>query len=115
VTGVKVDLAALVAGTGLGVTDAAKSATTDAYSTLRDLLRGRLVGRPHALEALEAVAHETGEWAPQVRADLEESGVGRDPAILEAAQRLLNAADSQGSRAGKDRGRSARGEGHAGR
>jgi hypothetical protein len=64
--------AALAAGAGAGVSDAAKAGVRDAYDALRALLRRRLTGG-------------TG-WTG---ASLEGSGVDRDEEILAAARQVL--------------------------
>jgi hypothetical protein len=68
-TGLDLIMAALVAGAGAGVNDAAKTGVHDAYEALRALLRRRMAGRPGT--------------------DVETSGADRDEEILAAARRVL--------------------------
>jgi hypothetical protein len=101
VTGVDLILAALAAGAGLGVSDAAKAAVLDAYTGLRDALRRRLVGRDGLQNVLDAAPDEGGTWSAGVAAELEQSGVAADASIVEAARRLLALTDPAGTAAGK--------------
>ena len=100
-TCVEVVLAALAAGAGAGLTEAATTAVTDAYTALRDLLRARLAGRRRSLEVLAEPPADTVTLAEELGPALDESGAGRDQAVLDAARRLLAAADPRGSQAGK--------------
>lgn len=99
--GVEVIIAALLAGATAGSTDVAKAAVTDAYSGLKNLLRGRLAGRPQAQEALDAQEIKPGRWQAVLSADLTDSGADSDEQILAAARRLLELVDPHGMRAGK--------------
>jgi hypothetical protein len=100
VTGVEVILAALAAGAGVGVSDAAKTAVLDAYTGLRDAIRSRLVGR-RGEQVLDAAQSEPGVWDVELTALLEESGAASDGEILAAARRMLALADPDGTTAGK--------------
>ncbi|GAA3256917.1 hypothetical protein ACFO1B_48635 [Dactylosporangium siamense] len=92
-TGVEVIVAALVAGSAAGSSDAAKSVITDAYTGLRDALRRRLAGRRAAVETLDAVETDPQVWRARLGGALTESGADRDEQVLAAARRLLEAAD----------------------
>ncbi|WP_173054770.1 RIP homotypic interaction motif-containing protein [Phytohabitans houttuyneae] len=102
-TGVEVILAALAAGTGVGVSDAAKAAVLDAYTGLRDVLRRRLASREGPQEMVDVAPDETGAWKADLAAELERSAAAEDAAILDAARRVLTLADPAGIAAGKYR------------
>ncbi|MFD6666268.1 hypothetical protein ACFWDK_28385 [Micromonospora chalcea] len=101
VTGVEVIIAALVAGATAGSTDVAKTAVTDTYLGLKNLLRSRLANRPSAREALNARETEPGRWQAALGDGLTESGADTDEQVLAAARRLLELTDPDGARAGK--------------
>ncbi|WP_329100814.1 hypothetical protein OG792_19305 [Micromonospora sp. NBC_01699] len=99
-TGVEVIIAALVAGATAGSTDVAKTVITDTYTGLKNLLRGRLAGRPEAQEVLDAHETEPGRWQATIGDDLADSGADTDEEVLAMAHRLLNLADPHQIRAG---------------
>jgi hypothetical protein len=100
-TGIEVVLAALAAGAGVGVSDAAKAAVLDAYGGLHTAIRRRLAGRRKSQQVLEAITSEPDVWRAEVAAVLEESGAAGDEDVLAAARRLLAVADPDGTAAGK--------------
>ncbi|MDG4763309.1 hypothetical protein O7632_04180 [Solwaraspora sp. WMMD406] len=100
-TGVEAIIAALVAGAAAGSTDVARTVVTDTYGGLKNLLRGRLAGRPQAQEALEAREVEPGRWQAVLAENLAECGADTDERILAAARRLLELADPIGAGAGR--------------
>jgi hypothetical protein len=102
-TGTEVIVAALAAGAVAGSTEMARSAVTDAYTGFKNLLRGRLVGRDAAQQALDAVETEPGRWRALLGTDLAESGADDDERVLAAARGLLDLTDPEGVRAGKYR------------
>ncbi|MEV7231298.1 hypothetical protein AB0M79_30415 [Polymorphospora sp. NPDC051019] len=73
----------------------------DTYGGLKNLLRGRLAGRPQAQEALEAREVEPGRWRAVLGDDLADSGADTDERILAAARRLLELADPNGAGTGR--------------
>lgn len=87
---ISIIIAALIAGAAAGTTDAAKTAITDAYDSLKSKLRRASNDDPES-EAL-VVRHVT-ELAPSSETALREQlvrlGVANDPAIVEAARTVL--------------------------
>ncbi|MFG2039684.1 hypothetical protein [Dactylosporangium sp. NPDC048998] len=71
-------LAALVAGAAAGGQDAAKTAVTDTYVGLRDMLHRRLTGRTDVEHVLDASETDRGVWQARLGADLAATGVDRD-------------------------------------
>jgi hypothetical protein len=94
---VEVITAALAAGAGAGVKDTASAAIKDAYAGLKALLKHRLDGR--LVQALDAEETEPGVWQARIGDALAESGAADDTQILEAARRLLAAADPDKAKA----------------
>jgi hypothetical protein len=101
VTGVEVIIAALVAGATAGSTEVAKTVIADAYTGLKNLLRGRLADRPAAREALDACETEPDCWEAVLGDELTESGADTDEQVLATARRVLEQADPDGTRAGR--------------
>jgi hypothetical protein len=101
VTGIELIMAALAAGAGTGVSDAAKTAVLDAYNGLRDVLRRRLAGHHRAVEVLDAGQTDLREWQARLGVELAATGADHDDDILAAAHRLLKLADPSGAPAGK--------------
>jgi hypothetical protein len=94
-------LTALAAGAGAGLTDTASSAVKDAYGSLKALVKKRLAGRPDADLVLARHEKAPQTWQAPLAAELDESGAGRDPDLMEAAQALMSLVDEAGTRAGK--------------
>lgn len=103
VAGVEVIIAALVAGATAGSTDVAKTVITDAYTGLKNLLRGRLADRPAARKALDAQETDSGRWRAVLGDALTESGADADERVVAAARRLLALTDPDGLQAGRYR------------
>jgi len=101
VSGVEVIVAALAAGAVAGLSEVARTVVVDAYAALKDLLRGRLAGRPEAQQALEGRETEPGRWRAVLGDALTASGADADEQVLAAARRLLAVADPDGTRVGK--------------
>jgi hypothetical protein len=93
-------VAALAAGAVAGVQNTATEAVMDAYAGLKALVRQRLAGRESGEQALARHADDP-ERGRVLEAELVEAGAGEDPALLDAARRLLAMVDPAGSRAGK--------------
>jgi len=91
---------ALVAGASAGVSGTASTAVSDAYAWLKSLLARRFLGRQPAVDALNGVDAEPEVWAPRLATELTETGAA-DQTVVEAARRLLEAADPAGTLAGK--------------
>jgi hypothetical protein len=97
---VEVITAALAAGAGVGVKDTASAAVKDAYTGLKALLQRRLGAQgEEVVQALEADETEPGVWQARIGDALVGSGAIDDQLILDAAQRLLTAADPDQARA----------------
>ena len=93
---------ALAAGASAGLTEAATSAVKDAYTSLRALVSRLFAGRPVAEAVVEEHAKApTGPYREALTAELERAGAGSSPEIVAAAQRLMEAVDPDGARAGK--------------
>jgi hypothetical protein len=92
---VEVIVAALAAGAGAGVKDTASAAVQDAYTSLKDILKGKLAGRAAAVQALEADETESDVWQGRIGGALTAAGVADDDQILDTARRLLTAADPE--------------------
>jgi hypothetical protein len=97
---VEVITAALAAGAGVGVKDTASAAVKDAYAGLKALLKRRLGARDdEVVQALDADETEPSVWQARIGDALAESGAIDDQQILDAARRLLTAADPGQARA----------------
>ena len=94
-------VAAVAAGAGAGLTDAASSTVRDAYQGLRNLLRRLFAGNPPAETALAQAEQDPQTWEAPLRKYVADSGADRDGTVLEAAQRLMALLDTAGSQAGK--------------
>ncbi len=94
-------VAALVAGAGAGLTDAAGSAVRDAYDGLRAVLRRRFAGKPAAEVALAEHEQDPETWDKPLRKQLTETGADGDTEALELAQKVMALVDATGSNAGK--------------
>lgn len=98
---VDVIVAALIAGAGAGVQDAASAAVRDTYAGLRDALSRRLAGQDQAQQVPYSLEPEAGVWPAEFTTALEESGAACDAEILAAAHRLLALTDPAGTATGK--------------
>jgi hypothetical protein len=94
-------VAALAAGAGLGLKDAASSAVTDAYSAVKSLARKRFAGRPDGQLALTRYEEAQEVWEAPLVAELTAARAGGDQELVVAAQSLMALLDEPGSRAGK--------------
>jgi hypothetical protein len=92
---------ALAAGAALGITDAASSAVTDAYASLKAALKRRLAGRPDAELVLTKHENAPGTWQGPLIAELHEARADCDPDLIAAARALMSLVDEAGTRAGK--------------
>jgi hypothetical protein len=92
---------ALAAGATSGAGQAATTAVTDAYQALKRLVARRFTGKPAAEVALAEHETDPDVWRAPLAKQLAETGTAVDPAVLDAAQRLLTVLDAEGARAGK--------------
>jgi hypothetical protein len=94
-------VAALVAGAAAGLKDSASSAVKDAYNGLKGLARGRLAGRPGGELVLARHEQDAQVWDKPLVQELTQAGAAGDPALVAAAQALMQLLDAAGSAAGK--------------
>jgi hypothetical protein len=75
-----------------GAQGAAKAATDvvpDAYTSLRDLLKQRLAGKPTAELVLQEHAADPATYEAPLRKQLEQAALADDPEVLALARELL--------------------------
>jgi hypothetical protein len=94
-------LGALAAGALAGVKDSATGAVKDAYAGLKRLVATHFAGKPAAELALAEHAADPDTWQAPLAKALAETGTDADPAVIEAARRLMELVDQAGARAGK--------------
>jgi hypothetical protein len=94
-------VAALVAGAAAGLKDSASSAVKDAYNGLKGLAQRRLAGRPGGELVLARHEQDPQVWDKPLVQELTEAGAGGDPALVAAAQALMQLLDAAGSAAGR--------------
>lgn len=92
---------ALGAGALAGAKDAASSAVTDAYASLRELLKRRFAGKQNAELVLARHQGAPQTWKAPLETTLKESGIDRDQEVIAAAQALMALLDAGGTQAGK--------------
>jgi hypothetical protein len=86
---VEIIVTALAVGAGAGVQNTASAAVADAYSSLKQMLRGRLSDREQVVRALDADETDLEVWRAQIGDDLVHSGAAQDEQIIAVARRLL--------------------------
>jgi hypothetical protein len=101
-SGTEIIAAALAAGATAGVSDVASTALEDAYRRLKELLTGKLAGRPAATAVLQSEEREADIWQTRLGGDLSSSGADRDEQILAAARTLLSLIGPASARPGVD-------------
>jgi len=94
---------ALVAGAAAGLKDTASSAIKDAYNGLKKLVRGKLADRPDGQLVLARHEQDPQVWNKPLVQELTAAGADDDPALVTAAQALMQLVDAAGSAAGKYR------------
>ncbi|MEU7873706.1 hypothetical protein [Dactylosporangium sp. NPDC049140] len=94
-------LALVLGALAAGAADLTGGAVTDAYRALKRLVAARLSGRGPAQLALAQYERDPRTWREPVAVGLRGSGALADPAVLEAAQRLMALVDADGARAGR--------------
>lgn len=94
-------LEALTSGAAKGITESAADVVKDAYSGLKRMISKRLAGNKTAEVALAEYGDDPETWKAPLAKALLESGSCADPAVIEAAQRLMSLLDDAGARAGK--------------
>ncbi|MGY1668951.1 hypothetical protein [Geodermatophilus sp. SYSU D00696] len=93
-------VAALAAGASAGVTDTVSQGIKDAYAGLKTLVLRRVKDVPAGEVAVVEHAKDPDTWAAPLAKKLSDAGAGTDPRVIEAATRLLQLTDPDGSRAG---------------
>jgi hypothetical protein len=94
-------VAALAAGAAVGLKDISANAIKDAYVGLKGLLRRKFAGRPAAEMVLDQHEQEPDVYRAPLKSELSKTGAGQDPQVIEAARRLLELADPEGTARGK--------------
>jgi hypothetical protein len=92
---------ALVAGAASGVGDTAATAVGDAYTKLKSLVAARFAGDQAREVALAEHERAPEIWRAPLAQAVTDSGAATDPAVIEAARRLLALLDAAGAGAGK--------------
>lgn len=96
-------LDALTSGAARGLTDSTADAVKDAYSSLKRLVSGWFAGNKTAAMVLAEHTNDPSTWQAPLGKALTESGASGDPAVIEAAQRVMALLDELSSKAGKYR------------
>jgi hypothetical protein len=92
---------ALAAGAASAMQDDAKSAVKTAFERLRHLVKKRFASPDNGEFMLEKHASAPDIWQAPLRQELVSSGAASDSELIEAAQRLLELVDPQGTGARK--------------
>jgi len=90
-------VAAVAAGAATGTTAVAGAAIQDAYEGLRRALQRRLSKAGADATVLEASAIEQDEWERRLSQALTSAGAHADPAVVDAARRVMLAVTSEGA------------------
>jgi hypothetical protein len=94
-------VAALVAGAAAGLKNTASSAVKDVYNGLKGLVRRKLADRPDGELVLARHEQDPQVWNKPLVQELTAAGAGDDPALVMAAQALMQLVDAAGSAAGR--------------
>jgi hypothetical protein len=92
-------VAALAAGTALGLHGTGGPVVRDAYALLWSRVRRRLASRPDAAMVLSRHAEAPQTWASRLGAELAAAGAAADEDLLAAARAMLELAAAAGYRA----------------
>ena len=92
---VTVIVSALVAGVAAAAKDTASQAVKDAYSGLKALIQKRFAGKPEAEMALAQHEKKPEVWEAPLKDALVNTGVDKDKAILQSAEKLLKLVQPQ--------------------
>jgi hypothetical protein len=92
---------ALAAGAASAMQDDAKSAVKTAFERLRHLAKKRFASPRDGEFMLEKHAAAPDIWQAPLKQELESSGAAGDAELIEAAQRLMELVDPQGTGARK--------------
>lgn len=94
-------VAALTAGAVAGAQGTMTNVVTDAYTGLKALVLRRFNGQAAGETALERLQDNPEAWRPALTAELERVAAGGDADLVQAAQRLMEMLDVEGTEAGK--------------
>ena len=93
-------VAALAAGASAGVTDTVAQGVKDAYTGLKALVLRRVQDQPAGEVAVVEHEKDPEVWSAPLAKTHTAAGADTDPQVLEAARRLLQLTDPDGTRAG---------------
>jgi hypothetical protein len=96
-------VAALGAGAVSGLTDASKTAITDAYKKLKDLLASKFGAKSEVIQAVEALETKSASTGRQgtLQEEITTINAEQDADLLTAAQHLLTLVQPQQAGLGK--------------
>jgi hypothetical protein len=94
-------VAALASGAAHGASETASEAVKDAYEALKERVRGWFDGAPSREVVLVEHEKDPQTWQAPMTAALADTGAAGDPAVVEAAQQLMELLDAVGTRSGK--------------
>ena len=98
---VKLIIAALTAGATGSAESAAPTALRDAYQRLKRLVAVRFTGNEAAEAALAGHEANSEAWRAALEIALRDTGADTDPAVIDAAQRLMALCGNAGSIVGE--------------
>jgi len=90
-------LAALIAGTAKTANDMVQ----DAYKGLKELIKRKFESKPAAQVILEEHEKDSETYEAPLKKNLTEVGADKDEVIINAAQKVMELADPEGSKSGK--------------
>jgi hypothetical protein len=94
-------VAALAAGAASGVGATASQVVKDAYAGLKALVLRKVGGTEVGRVAVEQHAADPETWKTPVAKAITDAGAADDPAVVEAARRVMELVDPAGAAAGK--------------
>lgn len=92
---------ALATGAATGVGETAATAVKDAYAKLKSLVSARFSGEPSHELVLAQHEKQPEVWQAPLTQAVTDTGTATDPAVIEAATRLLELLDEAGAKSGK--------------
>lgn len=92
---------ALTVGATFVAEKAGSEAIKDAYHGLKDAIKRRFAGKPQAEMALAESEKDPETWEKPLQKAVTEANLGKENEIVEAAKRLLELTDPEGSAKGK--------------
>jgi hypothetical protein len=92
---------ALAAGATAGLQAVASSAVTDAYASLKSLVKKRLAGQQDGEMVLNRYESAPQVWEAPLAQELTNAGAADDSELIAAAQAIMTLTDEAGHRAGK--------------